>query len=286
HLKNKFLVYFSRVKRCLVIILICCLSFGISGAQDISGFWKGSLTIPNGCFISNNIEIQITLKGNTLTGNSYHYRDIDNYIKKNATGSYDRATKTVSINEIDVTTYHIPTRCIICIKNYRLHYSKEGNQEMLSGEWTGNIMGTDSACGPGTLTLYRIKESAFKAIPEIAVDTGVIRLDFYDNGVVDGDSITVMANNKVIVSHHRLTTKPGTAYIKIDEHNTFQEIEMIAENLGSIIPNTALLIITAGNKRYRLFLSSSKQKSAKVRFVFDKNAVLKKDKTEGDQLIQ
>ena len=49
---------------------------------------------------------------------------------------------------------------------------------------------------------------------------------------------------------------------------------MIAENLGSIVPNTALLIITAGEKRYQLFLSSTEQKSAKVRFVYDKNAAL------------
>ena len=260
------------MKKSVLIIVLIWISCGISYAQDISGFWKGSLTIPNACFATNDIEIQITLDGNIITGNSYHYRDIDNYIKKNTSGSYDRASKTVSLNEVDVTTYHIPTRCIICIKNYRLHYSKEGNKEILTGEWTGNILGIDGgACGPGTLTLYRIKESAFKAIPEIAVDTGQIRLDFYDNGVVDGDSITVLANNKVIVSNHRLTAKPGTAFIKIDEQTPFQEIEMIAENLGSIVPNTALLIITAGNKRYQLFLSSTEQKSAKVRFVYDKN---------------
>ena len=255
--------------------MLLWISSGIAYTQDISGFWKGSLTIPNACFATNNIEVQITLKDGVVSGNSYHYRDIDNYIKKNTTGSYDRSSKTVSLNEIDVTTYHIPTRCIICIKNYRLHYSKEGNQEVLTGEWTGNILGNDAAaCGPGTLTLYRIKESAFKAIPEIGVDTGQIRLDFYDNGVVDGDSITIVANNKVLVSHHRLTAKPGTVFIRIDENNPFQEIEMVAENLGSIVPNTALLIITAGEKRYQLFLSSTEQKSAKVRFVYDKNAAV------------
>ena len=265
------------MKICPIIIVLLSISSGFAYGQDISGFWKGSLTIPNACFATNNIEVQISLKDGIVSGNSYHYRDIDNYIKKNTTGSYDRATKTVSLNEIDVTTYHIPTRCIICIKYYKLHYSKEGNQEVLTGEWTGNILGNEAAaCGPGTLTLYRIKESAFKAIPEIAVDTGVIRLDFYDNGVVDGDSITVIANNQVIVSNHRLSAKPGTAIIRIDEHTPFQEIEMRADNLGSIIPNTALLIITAGEKKYQLFLSSTEQKSAKVRFVYDKAALLRR----------
>jgi hypothetical protein len=270
-LQNKFLAYFSKVKTSLALILLLCVIN--SYAQDVSGFWKGNLTIPNACFATNNIEMQITVKGGVITGNSYHYRDIDNYIKKNTTGTYDASKKAVLIKELEVTTYHIPTRCIICIKDYRLIYSKEGNQEVLKGEWIGNVLGTGMGCGPGTLTLYRTKESAFKAIPEIAVDTGVIRLDFYDNGVVDGDSITVIANNNVIVSHHRLSAKPGTAYIRIDPNTPFQEIEMQAENLGSIVPNTALLIITAGAKRYQLFLSSTEQKSAKVRFVYDKSAV-------------
>jgi hypothetical protein len=44
---------------------------------------------------------------------------------------------------------------------------------------------------------------------------------------------------------------------------------MVAENLGSIPPNTAILIITAGTRRYQLSLSSSESKSAMVRFVYE-----------------
>lgn len=43
---------------------------------------------------------------------------------------------------------------------------------------------------------------------------------------------------------------------------------MLAENLGSIPPNTAILIVTAGDMRYRLFLTSTETKSAAVRFVY------------------
>jgi hypothetical protein len=53
---------------------------------------------------------------------------------------------------------------------------------------------------------------------------------------------------------------------------TFQEVEMVAENLGSIPPNTAILIVTAGEKRYQLLLTSTTEKSARVRFVYEKNA--------------
>jgi hypothetical protein len=46
---------------------------------------------------------------------------------------------------------------------------------------------------------------------------------------------------------------------------------MVAENLGSIPPNTAILIITAGKNRHSLSLSSSEVKSARVRIVYDED---------------
>ena len=253
--------------RILFFLSITALS---APAQDITGFWKGTLNMPSSCFSVNNIELQIKKTGNELFGNSYHYQDIDYYVKKNFRGLHNDGSMQIIIQEGDVTTFKIPNSCIVCIKKYELVYSREGDKETLSGTWTGKIEGTNLDCSTGPITLSRIKESAFKEIPEIEVDTGQLRLDFYDNGTVDGDSITVRVNKNIVLSHQKLSAKPVTLFFNIDLENTFQEIEMVAENLGSIPPNTALLIITAGEKRYRLFLSSTETKSARVRFVYDK----------------
>lgn len=78
----------------------------------------------------------------------------------------------------------------------------------------------------------------------------------------------------MVATHQLLSTKPVTMYVKIDPDNTLQEVEMKAENLGSIPPNTALLIITAGNKRYRLYLTSTDTKNAMIRFVYDPDAAV------------
>ena len=222
-----------------------------------------------GCFPENNIELQINAKGQIVAGDSYHYQDIDNYVKKNFRGSYDKATKKLSVQEGVVTTYHIPQRCVICVKNFELVYSREGKVETLKGYWSGNVLNTLQSCDGGSIILTRIRESAFKEIPEIKVDTGTIRLDFYDNAQIDGDSITVLVDKQVVLTHQRLSGKPLTTYVKIDLNNTFHEIEMVAENLGSIPPNTAILIITAGKNRHLLSLSSSEVKSARVRIVYD-----------------
>jgi len=239
-------------------------------AQEVTGYWKGTLTMTGGCFPVNHIELQIHITGNEVWGNSYHYMDVNNYVKKRFTGTYNAAQKKLIIQEGDVTTFKIPSHCSVCIKRYELQYSRNGDSEVLIGGWTGTIMNTGVDCTTGEIVLSRIKESAFKEIPEIEVDTGAIRLDFYDNGHVDGDSITVLVNKRVVLSNQILSAKPITTYIKVDLNNTFQEVEMVAENLGSIPPNTAMLIITAGEKRYRLFLSSTETKSAVVRFVYEK----------------
>ena len=222
-----------------------------------------------GCFPTNNIELQISMKDGKAAGDSYHYQDIDNYVKKKFSGSYNAEQKKLLLQEGLVTTYHIPIRCVICVKEFDLLYSRTGDKETLNGRWNGNVLNTNASCNGGSIVLTRIRESAFKEIPEIKVDTGTIKLNFYDNAEIDGDSITVKVDNNVVLSHQRLSAKPLTAYIKIDLHNTFHEVEMIAENLGSIPPNTAVLIITAGEKHHRLSLNSTEIKSARVRFVYE-----------------
>ena len=117
--------------------LFTTLIFQCAG-QDVSGYWKGTLSM-RGCFPENNIELQINAKGNVLAGDSYHYQDIDNYVKKSFRGSFDRVSKKLTVQEGTVTTYHIPQRCVICVKNFELNYYREGNKEILKGYWTGNV---------------------------------------------------------------------------------------------------------------------------------------------------
>lgn len=256
------------MKKYLLLPLLIYSSLCFS--QNLNGIWKGTLTQQaGGCFPVYYIELQVNVEGGTVHGASYHYSDVSNYVKKKYNGSFDAGQKKLSLREGPVQTFRIPADCVPCIKNYELWYSSNGTQETLRGEWNGKVMNTTLDCQPGQLVLTRVKESAFKEIPEVEVDTGTIQLDFYDNGEVDDDTISVFVNKKLILSKERLSVKPSTTFIKIDLENTFQEIEMVAENLGRIPPNTALLIVTAGKRRYRLYLTSTEQKSAMVRFIYE-----------------
>lgn len=260
-------------KRLLLFVLL--LQTLLLSAQDVDGFWKGSLTFVGGCFAQNNLELQIKMVGDGIYGDSYHYMDTKNYIRKDISGFYDPETKKLVVQEGIVTAQQLVDRCSICVKKFLLTYRKEGNTEYLEGYWTGKMQGTNIDCGTGgTITLSRITEPTFKEeiIPTIKVDTGEIRLRFYDNATIDGDIISVRVNKQVILASQLLGTKPVEAIVKVTLETPMVEVEMQAENEGSIPPNTALLEILAPNVYHRLFLSSTKEKSAKVRFVYDKNA--------------
>jgi len=101
-------------------------------------------------------------------------------------------------------------------------------------------------------------------IKQLETEAGEIRLDLYDNGEVDGDTVSIYHNNVLLVSHARLSQKPITFRVDVNAANPYHELVMVAENLGSIPPNTSVMIITAGGKRYNVFISSTKQKNAKV----------------------
>lgn len=252
---------------CLLIATIISLT---TFSQNLNGVWRGTLTQgPGGCFSVYNIELNIKSDGAKINGASYHYSDVTNYVKEDFLGTYTLSGKKLSINEQKVLTFHVPPDCIPCIKQYNLVYEKQDNKEVLTGDWGGITMNNYASCPPGKITLSRVAESDFDHIKEIKVDTGTIRLDFYDNAQVDGDIITVLLNNKPLASNQKLTAKPITLEIKVDLNNREQEVTMVAENLGDIPPNTALLIITAGNKKYQLYLTSTEKKNAQVRFIYE-----------------
>ncbi|MFZ1263031.1 MAG: hypothetical protein WAT34_05925, partial [Chitinophagaceae bacterium] len=86
----------------------------------------------------------------------------------------------------------------------------------------------------------------------------------------------VYVNNMPVVSRKMLKAQPVTITVKVDLKRPEQEVIMVGENLGSIPPNTALMIVKAGDKRYQLYLTSDEKKNALVRFIYEKpTAIIK-----------
>ena len=109
------------------------------------------------------------------------------------------------------------------------------------------------------------KERKVEVQNEIEVAADSIQVDFYDNGEVDGDSISVFFNDKLLGANLKLSTRSIHLDIKLDPEQEVNTLAMFANNLGSIPPNTALMLVYDGKKRYEVRLSSSLDKSGAIR---------------------
>ncbi len=109
------------------------------------------------------------------------------------------------------------------------------------------------------------KEREKVVAEEIMVVSDTLKIDFYDNGEIDGDSISVFYNDKLIAFNRILSTKPVHIDLVLDPSKEINELTMFADNLGSIAPNTALMVVSDSKKRYEVRLSSNLEKNASVR---------------------
>ena len=98
---------------------------------------------------------------------------------------------------------------------------------------------------------------------EIAQDSLVFSL--YDNGAVDGDTVSVLLNGQVIMPRVGLlvTATSKTIYLTPEMGDSISVV-MYAENLGSIPPNTGLLVIHDGTKIYEIRFSGDLSKNSKI----------------------
>ncbi len=128
---------------------------------------------------------------------------------------------------------------------------------------------------PGTinqLTVEPEKEMVLEnrkndLVKEITVENDSLWVTLYDNAEIDGDSITLIYNDKILTTHQRLTDKPLTFLIKVSrDSGSRNELVMYAENVGSIPPNTALMVIYDGKKRIELNIKSTEKTNGAVSF--------------------
>ncbi|MEO7922727.1 MAG: hypothetical protein ABIR30_03555 [Chitinophagaceae bacterium] len=104
-------------------------------------------------------------------------------------------------------------------------------------------------------------------IKEIPISGDSIELRFYDNAEIDGDSISLFLNDKLLFRNIRLT---GNAYIiklAVSELGTSNELIMVAENLGAIPPNTSYMLAIVNGQRHEAYLASTEGSSAMIRFI-------------------
>jgi len=115
-----------------------------------------------------------------------------------------------------------------------------------------------------------INNRVIETIQSVNYASDSLVLTLYDNGEVDGDTVSVLMNGEVIMPMVGLSTNAVRKTIYTRDITDSIKIVMYAETLGSLPPNTGLLIVNDGKDRYEIRFSGDLKKNAAI--VFKKRA--------------
>jgi hypothetical protein len=93
-----------------------------------------------------------------------------------------------------------------------------------------------------------------------------LELTLYDNGEIDGDTVSVLLNGDILLARQGLkaTAIKKTIYIQPGDNEVV--LVLYAENLGKYPPNTGLLVVHDGDDVYQLRFSADLHQNAAVVF--------------------
>ncbi len=196
----------------------------------------------------------------------------------------DEAAATIVINEQDILEKTDP-RWKWCIKSGTLTFARTGMAYRMTGSWAGHLEGYTperGSCAPGQLFLekpvltreveqkmeqnhieYHTKnQREVKVDRVIEVRSETIRIKVWDNGIVDGDIVTIFLNGEQLLHNYRVNKRKWALPVKLNETDNF--LILHAEDLGDISPNTVAVSIDDGFKEETILISSDLKTSGAI----------------------
>ncbi len=266
-------------------------------AQDLTGQWTGTAT-GDGSDTHQKIVLTITEGDSAVAGVLHWYFPETQYIRHLIiSGRFYGKDSVLTIREDSSMAAAMGDSGRAGSGFHVLYYRRTpGRRDELEGHWE-NAAGPQSATGSGggevgsmairlekkappfipvVIPPRKKKDSAqLKALqdrqtPVIATipvrGTDTVTVTLYDNGEIDGDSVSLYMNNELLLQHYKLTAQPKVLLVAIDKSQPINRLVLFAENLGTLPPNTALMEVTVHGKTYELFLSTDYKKNASVEF--------------------
>ena len=286
----------------LVICTLIFIFFGKLSAQSVKGNWYGVgvVDVPNG---GNNYlaEMALNEKNKSVNGIfNYYFRD--SLFTNKIEGTYNDATRRLSLNKQNIIFYKSTNTKIgvDCPMYGELTLRVSKVESVLKGvlfsdtkhQFTCPSINVTFKKSSDTASLKRdpiivqeldtamvtapiivdLKQQIFEKriktyTQEIAVENDFIKIELYDNGQIDYDSVSIYLNNKLVLPETMLTHNAITIKIPLDKNLPFNELSMFADNVGLIPPNTAALILYDGTTRHKIMMSSDFNKTATIKLV-------------------
>jgi hypothetical protein len=94
-----------------------------------------------------------------------------------------------------------------------------------------------------------------------------IKLKIWDSQIEDGDVVSIYLGDKVLLNHHKLTTKPEEFEFELPAGIKEHYLTVYADDFGRSEPNTAAIIINDGVKEQRIDLTAGRKKQESVKII-------------------
>jgi N-acetylmuramoyl-L-alanine amidase len=120
---------------------------------------------------------------------------------------------------------------------------------------------------PKDQTSAEYEKRPTKETKVLQVKSDKIKVEIFDDGEIDNDIVSIYFNKELVVDKKSLTVNGYTFNLNLLSDKT-NELVLYADNLGTIPPNTALMIITDGVNRYEVRLAADLKANASIRFEF------------------
>jgi len=109
-----------------------------------------------------------------------------------------------------------------------------------------------------------------KLVKQVIVNSPTISIDLYDNGTIDNDTIMIFDNKVLLQENKRLSYKATHFDVNFNKDNNRHEIIIVAHNLGTVPPNTALMVVKDGTSRQEIYITSTLSVNAMIIFELKK----------------
>lgn len=115
--------------------------------------------------------------------------------------------------------------------------------------------------------IQKIQQRTTKIIDSMRVGSQEVTLAIWDDAVEDGDSISLQINDEIFMPGLAVKKKPQ--FIKVKLYPGENKIIFIADNLGSIAPNTSILEIIDGKKRRAYNINTNLGQNNAIKIIYE-----------------
>jgi hypothetical protein len=271
----------------ILLFILSVLYFNSSFSQEISGTWVGNYGGAILMMKPQKLVVEIFLSHDSIiTGATHLYYRNNKYEHYTIIGKYNKKDSTIIFTEDSTISVKLGFMATNCLGKYKMRLAASDSAYKFEGRWKDKSTSIFK-CPSSSVWLTKKREikkdTVLKADGKIEKinnraieiqslieikkqDADSIKVEMYDNGEIDNDTISVYHNDLLVVDRKMISIKPITIYISLTDDNPISKLKLIAESVGSIPPCTALMIVTTKKKRYEINLKSDFYKNGVVEF--------------------